>query len=139
MIAAISGAHTLGQAKLENSGYKGKWTTNPGKFDNEYYINILSKGWGRSLNLNGNPDRNQWKRIDGGSLDEFMLNSDLCLAYDNNMDHAACIRAGKKPKDCKHLRSNGLKGNFLNAKTTECCAWTKPGALFNNGILVAGK
>lgn len=32
-----------------------------------------------------------------------------------------------------------MKGEFLNAKTTECCAWTKPGALFNNGILVGGK
>lgn len=68
-----------------------------------------------------------------------MLNSDLCLAYDNNMEHANCIRSGKTPKQCKSLRTNGLKGEFLNAKTTECCAWTKPGALFNNGILVGGK
>lgn len=68
-----------------------------------------------------------------------MLNSDLCLAYDNNKDHADCIKSGKSPKECKKLRTNGLKGEFLNAKTTECCAWTKPGALFNNGILIGGK
>ena len=139
MIAAISGAHTLGQAKQEQSGYKGQWTTSPGTFNNEYYVNMLAKGWGRNLAVAGNQERNQWKRIDGGSLDEFMLNSDLCLAYDNNLNHANCIASGKKPKQCKHLRTNGLKGEFLNAKKTECCAWTKPPALFNNGILVSGK
>lgn len=58
MIAAISGAHTLGQAKQENSGYQGKWTSSPGKFDNEYYVNILAKGWGRNLAVSGNSDRN---------------------------------------------------------------------------------
>jgi hypothetical protein len=136
-IAAISGAHTLGQAKKENSGYQGVWTTSPGSWNNEYYINMLAKGWGPELGVS--PGKNQWQRIDGGSADEFMLNSDLCLAYDNNKEHAECLRNGGNRKTCKNLRTNGLKGEFLNAKTTECCAWTKPGALFNNGILIGGK
>lgn len=100
---------------------------------------MLAKGWGRNLAVGGNPDRNQWKRIDGNFPNEFMLNSDLCLAYDNNMAHAKCIANGGSPKSCKKLRTNGLKGEFLNAKNTECCAWTKPGALFNNGILTKGQ
>lgn len=44
MIAAISGAHTLGSAKQDQSGYEGVWTESPGKFNNEYYINMLAKG-----------------------------------------------------------------------------------------------
>jgi catalase (peroxidase I) len=58
MIAAISGAHTLGQARLNQSGYQGKWTNSPGKFNNEYYVNMLAKGWGRNLAVDGNKDRN---------------------------------------------------------------------------------
>lgn len=84
--SAIFGAHTLGSAKPENSGYSGKWSTTEGVFNNDYYIGMLTKGWGPDLAVNGNAERNQWKRIDqGGEKDsaeeEMMLNSDLCLVY----------------------------------------------------------
>lgn len=36
-IAAIMGAHTLGSAKLKNSGYQGSWSNTQGSFDNDYY------------------------------------------------------------------------------------------------------
>lgn len=64
--AALSGAHTLGQAKLENSGYNGTWVDqeNIGKFNNEYYKAILTMGWGPNKAVAGNSDRNQWQRID---------------------------------------------------------------------------
>lgn len=47
MIAAISGAHTIGKAKFENSGYVGGWgdPTNQGKFNNDYFANIAARGW----------------------------------------------------------------------------------------------
>ena len=84
--AAIIGAHTLGSAKPENSGYNGKWSSTEGVFNNDYFIGLLTKGWGPDLAVNGNADRNQWKRIDQGSErdsaeGEMMLNSDMCLAY----------------------------------------------------------
>lgn len=47
-IPAILGAHTLGAAKPENSGYKGTWSSagSEAKFDNDYYRQLLTRGWG---------------------------------------------------------------------------------------------
>jgi len=66
MTTAISGAHTLGQAKVENSGYNGLWSSpsDQGKFNNGYYKNMLKHGWGVERSVAGNDDKNQWKRID---------------------------------------------------------------------------
>jgi len=45
--AAINGAHTIGGAKPENSGYAGVWSdrANQGIFNNDYYKSLLNKGW----------------------------------------------------------------------------------------------
>jgi hypothetical protein len=47
MTAAISGAHTVGGARLENSGYNGYWSDveNQGLFNNDYFRSIVLKGW----------------------------------------------------------------------------------------------
>ena len=47
LTAAISGAHTLGSARISTSGFNGFWsdTTNQGKFNNDYYKSIILKGW----------------------------------------------------------------------------------------------
>lgn len=107
-IAAILGPHTLGSAKRENSGYEGVWSSSDGVFDNDYYRQMLTRGWGPDLAVGGNPERNQWKIIDlaGASSDrrELMLNSDLCLAYDNNSLHQACMKKnGFKNSKCRKL------------------------------------
>jgi len=39
-IVALLGAHTLGGADKENSGYHGVWTTKPYTLDNEYYASL---------------------------------------------------------------------------------------------------
>ncbi|EOA31133.1 hypothetical protein CARUB_v10014296mg [Capsella rubella] len=44
-IVALSGAHTLGRAHLERSGFDGPWTRDPLKFDNSYFVELL-KGEG---------------------------------------------------------------------------------------------
>lgn len=66
MLAAISGAHTVGSAHVENSGYEGFWSdeTSQGLFNNDYYKSILTTGWAPELAVKGNPDKNQWKRVD---------------------------------------------------------------------------
>lgn len=95
LTAALLGAHTLGSAKLENSGYEGSWSTkgSEGVFDNDYFRNMVNRGWGPDLAVGSNPDRNQWKTVDIGQDDHrlLMLNSDICLAYDNNAEHRACM------------------------------------------------
>ena len=87
--AAVMGAHTLGTAKIHNSGYQGSWSSKEsvGVFDNDYYRSLITKGWGPQLAVGGEEGRNQWQRVDKGRDPdhvEMMLNSDLCLAYDNN-------------------------------------------------------
>ncbi|KAK8967049.1 putative L-ascorbate peroxidase 4 [Platanthera guangdongensis] len=40
-IVVLSGAHTLGKARSERSGFDGAWTKEPLKFDNFYFIELL--------------------------------------------------------------------------------------------------
>lgn len=98
MVAAISGAHTLGSATIANSGYDGFWgsAVNAGIFNNDYYKGILFKGWGVELAVDGNTAKNQWKRIDEGADNthkEMMLNTDMCLAMEGN--HALAEANGR--------------------------------------------
>jgi hypothetical protein len=56
LTAAISGAHTLGSAKISNSGYNGFWSDvqNAHLFNNDYFISLVAKGWGPELAVGGN-------------------------------------------------------------------------------------
>jgi hypothetical protein len=143
---AISGAHTLGGAKLSNSGYDGFWTEDPGKFNGEYFKRILDRGWGPELNVGQNSNRNQWKLVDNSrpKRKQMMLNSDLCLIYDNGIDSVRCdqdLLAGRSfskasPDErlhrfvfCEKIRG---RGRFLNAKERPCCAWVRPDKMWAN-------
>lgn len=127
LTAAISGAHSIGKAKLHNSGYQGAWSDpkNSGIFNNNYYKAVLGHGWGPNRAVNGNPNKNNWKRIDVqkcGEPFEMMLNTDMCLAYEYNELHEDCMKKhNRKHKKCKKFER---KGRYLNAKTDSCCAWT---------------
>ena len=58
--AAINGAHTIGSAKPENSGYEGFWSdpVNSGVFNNDYYHKVLFRGWMPENSVNGDPNKN---------------------------------------------------------------------------------
>lgn len=131
--AAIMGAHTIGSAKLNNSGYEGSWSANEGTFDNDYYKQMLTRGWGPQRAVNGDEGRNQWRVVDNGPDGGMMLNTDLALAYDNNSEHQKCMKENNNNnRKCKKLQN---KGKSINALHSECCAWTHKGALFNKGVL----
>lgn len=63
-----------------------------------------------------------------------MLNTDMCLFYQDNKLHAECMKENRhgNRKKCKKLEK---KGGYVNAKTSTCCAWTQHVVLTKKGIL----
>mmetsp|Transcript_56210 Transcript_56210/g.100154 ORF Transcript_56210/g.100154 Transcript_56210/m.100154 type:complete len:699 (-) Transcript_56210:343-2439(-) len=120
--AALMGVHTLGRAHIANSGYHGWWSDpeNSRRFNNNYYVSLVAKGWLPELAVSGNQLKNQWRRSDIGqdtSFDghEMMLNTDLCLVF----------------------AENGRDGGPVLATEHDCCAWLGSNliaaAIQNNG------
>ena len=126
------GVHTIGGAKLHNSGYRGSWTVNDGVFDNTYFIDMITRGWGQEKAVDGNPNKNQWMIVDKGEqTGQMMLSSDMCLAFDYNPAHQKCMKEknDKYPK-CKDLMDLGKP---VNAVDPHCCAWAHKHMLLGKG------
>lgn len=70
-IVALSGAHTVGSCHADRSGFDGKWTDDPLKFDNSYFKDLLSKKYKDEITKQGCPQKR--------SGDTIMLISDLAL------------------------------------------------------------
>lgn len=92
LAAAISGAHTIGQATLNNSGFNGSWSDsdNQDVFNNDYYKSLLLKGWApKEIDAT----HHQWERVDKSTdgAGQMMLSSDMCLAYLHNSEHDQCV------------------------------------------------
>ena len=101
-VTALMGAHSLGEAKRENSGYNGSWTPNrENVFDNEFYQGLSDKVFGAHLFKNKkNPNRLigdkrfQWdlsvpSNFTKSKLEEtfMMLNTDIELVFDIDVDN----------------------------------------------------
>mmetsp|Transcript_134881 Transcript_134881/g.238624 ORF Transcript_134881/g.238624 Transcript_134881/m.238624 type:complete len:517 (+) Transcript_134881:88-1638(+) len=116
--AALMGGHTIGEARLDRSGYNGRWKEARAsrRFDNGYFTSMLYKGWGPDLKVWGNNDRNQWARVDLGADilmvgREMMLDSDMCL-YFSSMDTEVPARP--------------LHANLVKDRASGCdCAWVR--------------
>jgi hypothetical protein len=124
LTAALSGAHTLGSATLENSGYNGFWSDaeSAGVFNNEYFRSMMFKGWYQEKAVNGDATKNQFKRVDQGKDNthkEMMLTTDLCLAYNANPALAESECEG----ECSEFDDTGIP---LKAQNHDCCAWVDP-------------
>lgn len=136
--AALMGVHTLGRAKPENSGYDGWWSDveNSRKFNNDYYVSVLLKGWGPEASIGGNPGKNQWKRIDRGVNEthlgkEMMLNTDMCFVY--TMDNEGLVEldaatAVENNCSCTWYMAVKVSGNVSGVNFTE----NKAAELYNN-------
>ena len=74
-IVALSGAHDVGKCHLENSGYDGWWTREPGTFSNSYFRRLAEVEYV----IDSNHSRPQYKGVDD---DLIMLPSDIALASD---------------------------------------------------------
>jgi len=72
-IVALSGAHTVGKAHADRSGFDGKWTENHLTFDNSYFKELLAKQYEKETTAKGCP-QNRHK-----ATDTIMLISDLAL------------------------------------------------------------
>lgn len=75
-IVALSGGHTLGRCHVARSGFDGPWTTHPLRFDNEYFVNLVTRTW-KPKNWNGPL---QFEDDETGKL--MMLPTDMALLDD---------------------------------------------------------
>ena len=75
-IVALSGAHTLGRCHFVRSGYDGKWTRTPLRFDNEYFRNLITLTW-KPRDWDG---QLQYTDVETGEL--MMLPTDMALKTD---------------------------------------------------------
>jgi len=113
--AALMGVHTLGRAELRNSGYSGWWSTpeHSRRFNRDFFVSILAKGWCPEINVNGCSaadeeaglctPKNQWQRCETDREEkdqthEMMLNTDMCLFYNDQEGGDGVLRAGED--DC---------------------------------------
>lgn len=83
--AAIMGAHTMGRARRQNSGFDGVagWTLTPDVLDNGFYRALLTSPLERAFVQERQRDNGQilWRRNTNG-VPLFMLNADMALVVD---------------------------------------------------------
>lgn len=75
-VTALSGAHTLGRAHVDRSGFDGPWTKVPVKFDNSYYVEILKE----------NPDPDLLRLTSDLALLDVPETKALCEKYASDQD-----------------------------------------------------
>lgn len=150
LTAAISGAHTVGKASKENSGFEGFWDDSVGSgiFNNGYYLSLLKNGWGpEKPNSESGNTKAQWKLVDDGwnnEHKEMMLNTDMCLAFKKTRSAACFNKKAPFPKNndwnfvVRHAecRFNELSsGEDLRAETAKnCCGWVKQEGLWGHNV-----
>lgn len=76
-IVALSGAHALGKAHKDRSGYDGPWTTTPNKFSNTFFTTLLNNKWIEK------PGSNPKQFEDEATHKLMMLPTDLVLINDD--------------------------------------------------------
>lgn len=119
----LLGAHTIGHVHPENSGYgivgggnnnalsRNAWSRSPNIFNNDYYINMVNRGWPNREQDNDNPrTKNIWVR---NNNDNIMLNVDMSTAFeiDTRNRPAGCISCGSGRQRCGGNNGGGNNNN----------------------------
>ena len=84
-LVALAGAHTIGKASAETSGYTGSWTDHPFKFDNAYFVELLSNKPTKLLRLPtdeallADPALRQW--VEAFAEDKFLFFEEFGKAF----------------------------------------------------------
>jgi len=80
---AILGAHTLGAAHSDASGFAGPWVNRRQNFDNAFYVDLLRSDRGWEMDRRGPRGARiyQWSSTNTNAR-RIMLNSDMCLVKD---------------------------------------------------------
>lgn len=103
---ALLGAHTLGYGHSQFSGHDGMWVDEVEetvKFDKRYYEEILVRAWRLrdpdnnlaqdDLSVHIGQPRQDWTWAgNNGGNPRFMLNADICLAFDIDVVTDCCAR-----------------------------------------------
>ncbi|KAJ3137647.1 L-ascorbate peroxidase 3 [Irineochytrium annulatum] len=53
-IVALSGAHSLGRMHADRSGFEGPWVSDPTRFSNAYFVDLLNGAWEPVVDARGN-------------------------------------------------------------------------------------
>lgn len=111
-VTALMGAHTMGEAYRQNSGYKGSWVENEELvFDERFYQIMISKQvrWD-NVNKDDTGKEPRWQ-FDGftpsGSVAGFMINTDFEIFYDMSLDKNGKLTCNLDttcgvPNTCQH-------------------------------------
>ena len=106
-VTALMGAHTLGRADADASGYDGVWVRNSATWDNSYYQAIIRRPWVRETNGNG---QHLWR--DPENSQTLMLNTDMALAFEVGNDltintlNCRTGRGGQRANRCSNTAIN---------------------------------
>ena len=105
------GAHTLGRADADASGYDGAWVVSSSTFDNTYYSDIIRRPWVRDANENG---QHFWR---DPNADTIMLNTDMALAFDIGDDATVNLNNCRTGRGGGGQRGNNCPNTAENAET----------------------
>jgi len=104
-IVALIGAHTLGRAEIQNSGYEFYWVATANRFTVQFYRDLLA-GWQRvTVPQSG---AHQWDTAPPPSQGDpfMMLNTDMSLVYEN-------VAVGSDTTGCTSTASGNCTPNSV--------------------------
>lgn len=96
-VVALMGAHTIGRAHKNASGFNMAWDSTPTRFDNKYYQGLLKEEWARAVVKQSG--KKFWvdpiNRNKITKKENMMLNTDMVLAWDIGSNNASTIEDAK--------------------------------------------